>query len=339
MINIMTAPLAIIPKYLWTDIIGYLSLKNTILLSQIHHQFDSIIDWKICFEKRLDGIVMVSGTRLDKVFGTVTSNANYNWKYACVTYTKCDNINGMFSKLQALPELKLDEVSYCQVFIKGGSYEYIVSYGDVFDMDGNDRCTQMNNGYMIELIGNNNDNHRTSIYTSNISEHIATSIRINVSVTFSIIHIDFVNVYCDFINKNNVVNSVLIHDCSFIYNQDLVTCVGLQLKSIQNITITKCIFDLVKSALNVGIIVLPCGNNLNLKIADCQFDNKTACYIVENNVKICKVHIDFLRNTVRNADNLFVTDYDLTDYINLSENDYDNKITVCHNVRSTAHEN
>lgn len=304
----MTKPLSIMPKFLWIDIIKYLPTRSAIALSQTHPQFDSMIDWEQCYRNRPDNIAIVF------------SNTNVpNWKHACITYVPCCSIKHILNILQyRLSSMNSNDFCHCVVTIKGGIYLYD-NLNDLFEL-GHSNCN-------IEMHGSTNKHNRTLIYSTHTEEFIATQIKINLPSSFSIHHIDFVDVTCGLINQANINNSIIIDDCRFTQGKDLLIAIALLLESVCHITVTNCIFSMDNFGMAMSVVT---NNALTLTIDGCQFDSKYVCTINKKNIEIANIHIDFTNNTVENCDYIFVCNHDITDIINCHDDVH--RAPICWNI-------
>lgn len=231
---IMTTPLSILPKFLWKHIVDYISLSQSIVLSQVHYHFISIIDWEYCFkDKKQDDIAVVFNDGW---------NRNQFWYHACITYTAVSIAPNRYDAFEMFRELaeqiekrKKDLFVDCKVFMKEGRYLFIIYDDYMFDMNY-DKCN-------IEIIGNSDNKNRTVIYTDVCFGH--RCIQIDTSSNFIIKHIDFVDMCVDLHNNKKIDNMVIIDDCSFVHpTEDYYVVYGLYISLVEHILIKIVFFRL-----------------------------------------------------------------------------------------------
>ena len=226
---------SILPSFLWNNIIDYLSLNVIYKLVDVNSQFGTIINddiWKRYFFDRKDDIVFVK---------CGSERIRYFWKYACYNYIVCDNINEMFDIIASDNKInsryyKNRDLTYYKAFIKTGEY--------VFNSHTNDS----NSNYCfddakcsVEIIGSNCDNSKTIIKSSSPSKY---NIFIDIAYVLSIKNITFDNInlclknYNYDIKHDYTISQLHITNCIFENKSILI------IDSIDNSTITKCIFNM-----------------------------------------------------------------------------------------------
>ena len=175
---------------------------------------------------------------------------DYFWKYASQNYISCDNINELFQYFE--DDIKHNTtVIYYKVFIRIGDYPY-------------DNYANNNNGYAhrsyifnenlcsIEINGSRSGS-TTIVYTNDqITNNYA--LKVMIPKYFSINHIIFCNVSCNFVKHHYDIRSKYLTDDKFISTYADVTlylnnCVfagshaDLAINSINKASIINCIFD------------------------------------------------------------------------------------------------
>lgn len=305
----MSTPFAIIPKFLWTEIIRYLPYKSTIIMAHVHPQFDAIVDWKYCFDNRPDDIAIVF------------SNTNkLDWRHACITYIGCNNINNLLTNLQAMLKNRKSRKYYyfCKVIIKSGRYEY-KNYIGIHNLSYIN-CS-------IELIGSDDKSNRTSIYCDNST----VSFRIEISASFIVKQIDIVNLHFTLMNSNDIDTMALFDDCAITYTlkSSIPFNRGLQITSIRHIIIKNCIFQLF--ATNNSICI--CVENIypryipTISIDHCQFTCKSTCMGI-NHKKNTFIDISFSNNIVNSAEYVFVSKYSIEHQVRSHNNIYNTNVEL-----------
>lgn len=292
-----TTPLAILPKYLWNDIITYLPSVSLLKLVQCNSNYAHIIrenNWKDQF--LLHRAANIAVVKCDQF------RIRHFWLYALVNHIIYDNIN------DALLFIESDNVkAHYKIFIKAGVY----SQFDLYNYS--------NNCYSVELIGSGIDS--TIIENANAFTQ-RNSIRMFVPTYLVIKHIAFDNIFCGFngavvdlkyawydsskwiIDFSRITNLHLMH-CKF--NASEIVPNNLTLEYISSITISHCVFNNVYINLNNIIYgALPIIKSI------CIIDNS-----VLSNVESC-VHIDsnhdfdvdmlFTNNTINNVKKIFSID-------------------------------
>ena len=261
---------SILPSFLWNNIVDYLSLDVIYKLVDVNSQFGTIISdntWKRYFFDREDDIVFVK---------CESKRIEYFWKYACYNYIVCDNINEMFDIIASDNKInsryyKNRDLIYYKAFIKTGEY--------VFNSHTNDS----NSNYCfddakcsIEIFGSNYGDSKTILEASSPSKYNIFLDYIYIlfikNVTFNNIDLCLKKYNYD-IKLNYTISQLHITNCIFENKSILI------IDSIDNFTITKCIFDMALIQIRDDCYLLSevCSHDCSreyFNVNTCQHDNK-----------------------------------------------------------------
>ena len=178
---VFAAPQQIIPKFLWKQVIRYMSYDNIVKMITITKHFAGIVDEDTgqsnFIEHRSSSIAIVKCNM---------RRMSYFWKYALQTYIGCEHIPDLLQLIEDDVNHAVDFIYY-KVFIKSG--EYLFNNASKWYEFNKNRCS-------IEITGSKTE---STIIKSNTNKYDNLhTISVIVHEYFLICHITFCDVLCTF---------------------------------------------------------------------------------------------------------------------------------------------
>lgn len=298
----MSTPRTIMPKFLWMQIIDYLPLPYIITLSDCHSQFVLMIDWENCFKnKRKEDIAFVfdDGWTEDQF-----------WCYACKTYVGSTvyadhktNLKIIFNELKECIKSRINGAIDCKIYMKTGQYYS----GMDLSYDG---CNLIYSKCTIELIGDN-----TTICTMNENYGQCCRIHFAIDTTFTIRHVDFVDVR---LLIDGIINAstLIIDHCKFNHRcEDFIFGYYLDINYVNCVMITNCVFSHKLFDMYKPMIYIFTKHPM-LSITDsmftckqiCDIDRKgnidSGCITFANNQILCVIGVRYIFRSLTNLSNI-----------------------------------
>ena len=315
------APQHIIPKFIWKYIIGYMSYNDIVKMNMVTKHFVRLINEDTgrsnFIEHRINAIAIVKCN---------VNRMNYFWKYVLQTYIGCDNINDLFQYIE--DDINhIGDFIYYKVFIKTGDY--------IFD---NERKYYSLNRCKCSIEINGSKGGPTWIRYIYRKYDNLRPISAVIPNYFSIRHVNFDNVTCNFAKYNpdfyyryinnddfiqlNHYSELYIYKCIFskCYESNIKT------RRIDKITIVKCTFD-------TGLFIdNRIGKSFRLKLDHLGLNGNTLCDISHSTfwldrgcdcigvISKLPFTLLFTNNTILKATSLFSGWYKGQDTVNASHN-------------------